>query len=225
MQGRPWTTLTSTIDKIEARSVIKFLHLTGYSAQRILDEMKSVYGKECPAYATVVWQKRNFQTSHMSLTDEPRSGRPSVTDKVAKMKKVEDLILADRRVTIQMIIQDTDLSSDSVRKILHEEPHMSKVSARWMPRLLTPLQREMRRDLSRQNLTLFEQDEDHFFDRLVTMDECWAYLYDPETKEMSKEWKQQQISPAQEGRGAEVSGEGHAVSVLGLLWRHPQRLP
>ena len=145
------------MDKIEARSVIKFLHLKGYSAQRIFDEMKSVYGEECPSYATVVRWKRNFQTGHMSLTDEPRSGRPLVTDELATVKKVEDLILADRRVTIQTIIQETGLSSGGVRKIIHEELHMSKVSARWVPRLLTPLQREMRRDLSRQNLTFWNR--------------------------------------------------------------------
>ena len=59
------------MDKIEARSVIKFLHLKGCSAQKIHDEMRLVYGEECPSYATVVRWKRNFQTGHMSLTDEP----------------------------------------------------------------------------------------------------------------------------------------------------------
>ena len=176
--------------------------------------MKSVYGEECPSYATVVRWKRNFQTGHMSLTDEPRSGRPSVTDEVATVKKVEDLILADRRVTIQTIIQETGLSSGSVRKIIHEELHMSKVSARWVPRLLTPLQREMRRDLSRQNLTLLEQDEDNFFGRLVTMDECWVYLYDPETKEMSKEWKHSKSPPPKKAKVQKSAGK----VMLSVFW-------
>ena len=29
----------------------------------------------------------------------------------------------------------------------------------------------------------------HFFDRLVTVDETWVYLYDPEMKYQSKQWK------------------------------------
>ena len=116
-----------------------------------------------------------------------RTGRTSLTDEVATVKKVEDLILADRRVTIQTIMRETGLSFGSVQKIIHEELHMTKVSARWVPRLLTPLQRKTRHDLSMQNLTLLDEDEESFFGRLVTMDECWVYLYDPETKEMSKE--------------------------------------
>ena len=41
--------------------------------------MKAVYGDEAPLYSTVTYWKRNFQIGHMSLTDEPRSGRPSLT--------------------------------------------------------------------------------------------------------------------------------------------------
>jgi len=38
-------------------------------------------------------------------------------------------------------------------------------------------------------LQLCKADPDDFFDRLITMDECWVYHYDPETKEESKQWK------------------------------------
>lgn len=48
---------------------------------------------------------------------------------------------------------------------------------------------QTRHDFSQKNLTLFERNEDEYFARLVTMDESWVYLYDPETKEMSKECK------------------------------------
>ena len=40
--------------KVESRSVIKFLHLKGYSAWKIHEEMKAVYGHDCPSYDTVV---------------------------------------------------------------------------------------------------------------------------------------------------------------------------
>ncbi|XP_076059369.1 histone-lysine N-methyltransferase SETMAR-like [Oratosquilla oratoria] len=130
------------------------------------DEMKAVYGDDCLSYDSVVRWKRNFQTGHMSLTDEPRTGQPSLTDSVATVKKEEDLILEDRRVAIHVIMHETGLSYGSVWKIVHDELHMFKVSARWVPRLLTPLQRQTRRDLSKQMLTLLEQDEEDFFGRL-----------------------------------------------------------
>lgn len=202
------------MDNIEARSVIKFLHLKGYSAKKIHDEMTTVYLEDCPSYDTVVRWKRNFQTGHMSLTDEPRSGRPSFTDDAATVKKVENFILEDRRVTIQMIMRETGLSYGSVCKIIHEELHMSKVSARWVPRLLTPLQKQTRHDLSREMLTLLEQDEEDFFSRLVTMDECWIYLYDPETKQMSKEWRQSSSPPPKKAKVQKSAGK----VMLSVFW-------
>ena len=96
--------LTCTMEVTEDRSVIKFPHWKGYSARQIHDEMKAVYGGDCPSYDTVVRWKRNFQTGHMSLTDEPRTGRPSLTDtSAATVKTVEDLLLEDRRVAIHVI--------------------------------------------------------------------------------------------------------------------------
>ena len=67
------------MEKIETRGVIRFLHLKGYSAQQIYDDMNSVYGDEGPIYSPVTYWKRNFQTGYMSLTDEPRSEFPSLT--------------------------------------------------------------------------------------------------------------------------------------------------
>ncbi|XP_076066155.1 protein GVQW3-like [Oratosquilla oratoria] len=145
--------LTCKLEKIEAHRV-RFLHLKDYRARQIHDEMNAVYRDDCPSYGTVVRMKRNFQTGHMSLTDEPRTGRPSLTDSAATVKKVEKLILEDRRVTIHVVMNETDLSYGSVWEIIHDELHISKVSARWVPRLLTPLQGQTRRDLSRQMLTL-----------------------------------------------------------------------
>ena len=203
------------MEKIEARSVIKYLHLKGYTARHIHDEMKSVYGDDSPSYDTVVRWKRNFQTGHMSLTDEPRSGRPSLTDDMDTIKKVEALVQEDRRVTLQTIMHETDLSYGSAWNIIHNQLHMSKVSARWVPHLLTPLQKQTRRDLSQQALDLLQQDEEDFFRRLVTMDECWVYvyLYDPETKEMSKQWKHATSPPPKKAK-VQKSGGKVMVSVF-----------
>jgi hypothetical protein len=45
-------------------------------------------------------------------------------------------------------------------------------------------------DVAKELLQLCKDEEVEFFDRLITRDECWVYHYDPETKEMSKQWKQ-----------------------------------
>ncbi|KAJ7345950.1 hypothetical protein JRQ81_001900 [Phrynocephalus forsythii] len=204
------------MNKIEARSVIKFLHLKGNNARQIHDEMKAVYGDESPSYDMVVRWKRNFQSGHMSLTDKPRAGRPSIKDDLAMVKKVEAVILDDRRSTMEKVMAETGLSYGTAWRIIHEELHRNKVSACWVPRLLTALQKQTRHDFSQQNLTLLERNEDNFFACLVTKDECWVYLYDPDTKEMSKEWKHPSSPPpSQGGEDPEICQENDAVHFLG----------
>ena len=62
--------LKCEMEKIEAQSVIEFLHLKDNNAWQIHDEMVAVYRNDCPSYDTTVRWKRKFQSSHMSLTDE-----------------------------------------------------------------------------------------------------------------------------------------------------------
>nr|XP_032528131.1 uncharacterized protein LOC116778294 [Danaus plexippus plexippus] len=67
--------------------------------------------------------------------------------------------------------------------------HMKKVSARWVPRMLTDEQKKKRVDISRVNLQKFQADKENFLSRFVTMDETWIHHFDPETKQQSMTWK------------------------------------
>ena len=66
---------------------------------------------------------------------------------------------------------------------------MRKLSARWVPRLLTVDQKHNRRTLSSTNLNLFEEDPANFLKRFVTMDETWVHHFTPEATQQSKQWK------------------------------------
>ena len=61
------------------------------------------------------------------------------------------------------------------RTFFNNELSMSKVSARWVPRLLTPDQKLTRLVMSETNLARFEADPDCFVERFFTQDECWVH--------------------------------------------------
>ena len=54
------------------------------------------------------------------------------------------------------------MSVDSIETIVHDHLHMSKVSARWVPRLLTPNQNEQRADSCKEVVEL-ESEDTRFF--------------------------------------------------------------
>ena len=80
------------------------------------------------------------------------------------------------------------MSVGSIETILHDHLHMSKVSARWVPRLLTPNQKQQRVDSCKELIEL-ESKDIRFFYRIVTMDETWVHHFDPEMKSSSMQWK------------------------------------
>ena len=82
----------------------------------------------------------------------------------------------------------TKMGVGSIETILHDHLHMSKVSARWVPRLLTPNQKEQRADSCKELIKL-ESKDTLFFYQIVTMDETWVHHFDPEMKSSSMQWK------------------------------------
>ena len=66
---------------------------------------------------------------------------------------------------------------------------MSKVCARWVPKMLSDDMKQSRVTISGAMLTRYNTNPDDFHFRVVTCDETWLYHYDPESKQESMEWK------------------------------------
>ena len=80
------------------------------------------------------------------------------------------------------------MSSGSVFTILHESLGMCKLFSKWVPRLLTPDQKQQRVEDSERCLELFKRGKKDFLRWYVTMDETWINHFAPKTKISSAEW-------------------------------------
>ena len=130
---------------------------------------------------------RKFKSGFLSIHDCPWEGRSDFVVTEDSVCQVKTLVLEDRRVTVkQLAVIKKCLGS--IETILHDHLHMSKVSARWVPRLFTPNQKEQRDD-SCTELIKLESKDTRFLDRIVTMDETWIHHFDPDIKSSSMQWK------------------------------------
>jgi hypothetical protein len=102
-------------------------------------------------------------------------------------QKLESLILVDRRMKVSKLAEETGISAGAVWTIIHEKLDMSKVSARWVPKILSPFQ-DARRQCCQENLEMLTEDPEHLFQRLVTGYETWVYHRDHESKMESMQW-------------------------------------
>ena len=73
---------------------------------------------------------------------------------------------------------------------------MSKVSARWVARILTKDQKKSRLDISKYPLPLYKDDPEKFMRWVVTQDGTLAHYFDPEAKKQSMQWKHHGAPPS-----------------------------
>jgi len=79
-----------------------------------------------------------FKHDHTLTCDASRSGGCSIEAAIPKIiDKVHDIDLTDRRVKVRELVEVTGISHGIVISILHAQLSMKKLSARWVPRLLT----------------------------------------------------------------------------------------
>lgn len=176
------------IQKIEHRAVIKFLTKQGKSQKIILEEMVAVYQDSAPSLSTVQKWSSEFKRGRESIEDDSRSGGPISATTEENVKKIEKIVLDDARIKIKMLAAMTNLSVGTIHAILHDHLNLSKVCARWVPRMLIAPQKQVRVECCKEFLELCGDDPSSIFGRLVTGDETWVHHYDPESKQESMQW-------------------------------------
>ncbi|GBP06279.1 hypothetical protein EVAR_3612_1 [Eumeta japonica] len=121
----------------------------------------------------------------------------------------EKLVLADQRIKLWQIAEELQISKKGVGEIMHEHMNMRKISARWIPKMLTPFDKQRRLQTSKDFLELVGDNIDEICDRIVTVDETWVRQYDLESKQESMQWTKKRRKAAEEIQGSKVGIEAY----------------
>jgi len=84
------------------------------------------------------------------------------------------------------MIESLKIPKTVVLRILKEDLRKRKLCARFVPHSLTPEQREDRVTSCQDIIAKFDADK-NFFNKIITGDGTWWFVYDPETKRQSSE--------------------------------------
>ena len=147
--------------------------------------LPTAFRPSCMNRASVFeWHKR-FKEGRESVRDDERYGRSEEvrTELIGQIKNFMD---KDRRVSIETISAQFDVSLGTVHKIIREELKMQTIWAKFVPRVLREDQKER---LCHDKRKMVELINSHLavLDALVTCDESWIYCYDPETKRQNSQ--------------------------------------
>ena len=207
---------------VETRAIIKIFVGLGKTPTETLNMIRnSIVKPKCSRALVFKWHGR-FRVGRTSIEDDERSGR-SPALRPTSVAKVKDMLEKDRRLTVRSISEDLDISTFTVHKILKEDLHMSKVSARWVPRLLNDHEKQIRVERSLEFVQRYQREGDSFLDRIITTDETWLWHYDPESKVQSSVWKTPQTPPPKKARVNKSGGKHMFIFFMdrkGMLLQH-----
>ncbi len=171
------------------RYVTWFLLQQGKIGAEISKQIQEVCGQGAAPTRTIYNWITLFKEGKTSKEDLAKSGRPSTSLTPEKIGIVREMIENDRRICISEIADRLGISYGSVFSIIHDQLNLSKLSCRWIPKLLTPENKQIRVSLSRALLDMANKEGDGFFDRIITGDEKWFLYSEAESKNESREWR------------------------------------
>ncbi|VVC45839.1 Transposase, type 1 [Cinara cedri] len=175
-------------EKQKQRINLKFLVKLKKTPTECYKLLQEAYGGNSLSRARVFeWYKR-FSEGRESTEDDQRPGRPVTVSTPETVTKINQIVRADRRMSIRMIAEAVNADNETVRKILHEELHLTKVCAKLVPKNLTPDQKFLRQQVCSDFLEKLKEDPG-LMKNIITCDETWIFQYDVETKRQSMHWK------------------------------------
>ncbi len=171
------------------RENLKFLVACGHTATQSWRLLQGVYGEECMSHSQVqVWHRRFAEgDGHTPVTDLHRSGRPRSKRTPEAVGEVQAAVGQDKCKTCHHIAEETGLSKSTVHRIVRGDLHLKKKAPKFVPHILTDEQKRMCMKLCSQNLALLADHPD-LLEFIVTGDESFVPLYDPDTKLSSMHW-------------------------------------
>lgn len=164
---------------------------TKHSGKSIHAELQKAVGPEhAMSLRSVQRWCQEFQSGRTALDREPGQGRRPSWSAETLPSKIRELLDEDARMTIREMEARLQTPRSSIFNVMKTELGLSKLSARWVPRLLTDELKQRRVDACQQNLQLVSDcgGVNDFLSSLVTSDETWICHFEPESKEQSKVW-------------------------------------
>ena len=98
--------------------------------------MQDIFGDKCLSKTTIYRCIARFDNGDEDLYDDPRPGRPTSSKTRSNIERVQTILYEDRRITLRGLEERVGISKSTLHSIITEDLEMSKVAARWVPKLL-----------------------------------------------------------------------------------------
>ena len=147
-------------ERVKQRYCIKFCQKLGDTQVETIQKIQQAFGNKALRPTQIKQWFKLFKDGRASVESDPCSGKPSTSQKKGVMDQVCKKVLEDRRLMVQEIVAEVGVSTGSVHSILTEDLNLQRVSTKFVPKLLTEQQKELRKEISEDMLDLANHDQE-----------------------------------------------------------------
>ncbi|KYN13720.1 hypothetical protein ALC57_14084 [Trachymyrmex cornetzi] len=127
-------------DFSKQRSAIKFCLRNEISAAETFRMLQKAFGESTMSQKNVYKWYKDFSEGRERVDDLERPGRPSTSTNQQHVKKIKELVLENRRLSIRDLVEMVGISIGSVQTILKDHLGLRKVKSRLVPKTLNFLE-------------------------------------------------------------------------------------
>ncbi len=121
--------------------------------------MKTVWGDDVKRSTVHLWYKR-FKEALCSIQDDPKSGRPATARDPDHTFCVREFVRADQRLSVPDLASMEELPIGTEHTILSEDLKMSRICAKFVPKILNDEKKERWKMAAQKMLDEVENDPD-----------------------------------------------------------------
>ncbi len=173
--------------KLVQRACVYFCVKLGWDLRMTRVQLRTVFGQECLSKSRIRFWHRQFLRGWTTLVDLQRAPRGRSGCSPGNIQAVGNALQVNKRLSVSSIHQITGIPQGTVHSILKKDLKLVCKCAKFVPKILSPRELRLRFDCSRTMLRVIQRDP-NFLKKVITIDESWVHIYDPELKCKSSEW-------------------------------------
>ncbi len=171
---------------LQQRVNIHFCVKMGWTFDEIKAALQTVYQQTLSDSSIRMWI-RQFRAGRDTIVDQKRAAKSKSGRSPRNIRRVENLVAQDRRITIKEIGVRTGLATTTVQRILRKDLRLKKRCSTFVLAVLTDAHKRRRQDICNLFTRLHHQNP-RVFRNVITMDESWVYVWDPDKRLHCMEW-------------------------------------
>jgi hypothetical protein len=134
----------TTEEEVQQRVCINFCFRLGKTGAETYEMPQVAFGETCLSRSKTFEWYSGFKSGRQSFEDDPHPGRPSTPHTKETVARVQEIIRADRRLTIRVVAEEVRIAFGTCHEILTEGLQLRHVRVKFVTRLLMAEQKDDR---------------------------------------------------------------------------------